>query len=92
MTEQEALKDVRFCKCEIKNDYFVAWLKHGTIPIVCKALEKQIPKEPFFEGDGYADGAMVYDTWRCPNCDKAYELEIDEYNYCTNCGQALKWE
>lgn len=27
-----------------------------------KALEKQMVKRPYYEGDGYADGSMVYDT------------------------------
>lgn len=56
-----------------------------------KSLEKQIPKKPFLECDGYADGELVYDTWRCPNCDSAYEVEYDDYKYCPNCGQAIDW-
>ena len=59
--------------------------------IVLKALEKQIPKVPNYEGDGYADGAMVYDVWRCPNCDRDYEVEYDDYDYCPNCGQHIDW-
>lgn len=59
-----------------------------------EALEKQIPKTPDIEGDGYADGKMVYDTWICPNCGKDYEIECDNYDYCPNCGQAIDkiWE
>lgn len=53
------------------------------------ALEKQIPKKPNLEGDGYADGTMVYDIWRCPNCDRAYEVDSDDYDYCPNCGQRI---
>lgn len=54
-------------------------------------IEKQIPKKPIFQGDGYYDGELVYDTWFCPNCDTAYEVDVDEYNYCPHCGQALDW-
>ena len=54
-------------------------------------IEKQIPKVPNYEGDGYADGAMVYDVWRCPNCDRDYEVEYDDYDYCPNCGQHIDW-
>ena len=44
------------------------------------------------EGDGYdPDGNLVYDTWICPNCEKHYELDYDEYDYCPNCGQAIDW-
>ena len=55
-----------------------------------KALQKHIPKEPIWEGDGYADGSMVYDTWRCPECDTPYE-EDEEYHYCPICGQQILW-
>lgn len=55
-----------------------------------QALEKQIAKKPTFEGDGYApDGTLVYDTWICPCCDKRYEVDYDDYDYCPNCGQKL---
>lgn len=56
-----------------------------------KAFEKQIAKRPYYEGDGYADGQMVYDTWICPNCESEYEVEYDDYGYCPNCGQKLDW-
>lgn len=56
------------------------------------ALEKQIPKKPTYDGDGYApDGTFVWDEWICPNCGSRYELEYDEYNFCPNCGQAIDW-
>lgn len=56
-----------------------------------KAIET-IQKNPNIEGDGYdPDGNLVYDTWICPNCEKHYELDYDEYDYCPNCGQAIDW-
>ena len=57
---------------------------------VIKALEKQIPKKPIWEGDGYSYGDMVYDTWYCPSCDYDYE-DTEEYKYCPCCGQAIDW-
>lgn len=61
-----------------------------SIEIAIQALEKQIAKKPTFEGDGYApDGTLVYDTWICPCCDKRYEVDYDDYDYCPNCGQKL---
>ena len=57
---------------------------------VIKALEKQIPKKPIWEGDGYSYGDMVYDTWYCPSCDYDYE-DTEEYKYCPCCGQAIEW-
>ena len=56
------------------------------------ALEKQMPKKPDYEGDGYADGELVYDTWICPCCGKHYEIDYDDYDYCPNCGQHILWE
>ena len=60
--------------------------------LACECMKKQIPKIPNFEGDGYWDGQLVYDTWICPNCDSRYEVDYDEYDYCPNCGQALDWK
>ena len=57
-----------------------------------EAIEKQTPKIPDYEGDGYADGELVYDTWICPNCGKHYEVDYDDYKYCPECGQRLDWE
>lgn len=45
--------------------------------------------KPNLEGDGYADGHLVYDTWICPNCEKHYEIDYDNYDYCPNCGQHI---
>lgn len=57
---------------------------------VIEAREKQIAKKPTYEGDGYApDGTLIYDTWICPCCDKRYEVDYDDYDYCPNCGQKL---
>ena len=57
-----------------------------------RVLEKQIPKKPTYEGDGYApDGTLIYDTWICSCCDKRYEVDYDDYDYCPNCGQKLDW-
>lgn len=57
--------------------------------LAIEALEKQVPKEPNYEGDGYWDGELVYDTWICPNCGKDYEVGYDNYKYCPECGQAI---
>ena len=61
----------------------------GTVEECRDAVEKQKPKVPDYEGDGYADGYMVYDTWICPNCGKKYEVDYDDYKHCPECGQAI---
>ena len=61
-------------------------------PEECRAaVEKQTAKKPDYEGDGYADGHLVFDTWICPCCGKHYEVDYDNYNYCPDCGQKLDW-
>ena len=43
------------------------------------------------EGDGYADGSMVYDMWSCGVCGKYFEEwdEMPTWMYCPNCGARL---
>jgi rubrerythrin len=65
--------------------------KPCAVQMALEALEKQIPKKPRFEGDGYWRGELVYDTWICPNCDTYYEVGTDTHKYCPNCGQAIDW-
>ena len=63
-----------------------------SLEMAIEALEKQMPKKPTYDGDGYApDGSFVWDEWLCPNCNSRYEVDYDEYDYCPNCGQALDW-
>lgn len=40
----------------------------GTPEKCREAVEKQTSKEPDYEGDGYSNGQLVYDTWICPSC------------------------
>ena len=84
MTEQEqyinALNGLKNADIKIDDE-----IRYPSI----KALEKQIAKKPNIEGDGYADGHLVYDTWICPNCEKDYEIDYDDYDYCPNCGQKI---
>lgn len=91
MEYKEALRNLRFCKCEISKSEFVAHLKHGTVILAMRALEKQIPKRPHLDGDGYdGRGNMVYDFWSCPNCEWDYEID-DDFKYCPRCGQCIDW-
>lgn len=63
----------------------------GTVDECRAAMKKQTAKKPDYEGDGYSDGQLVYDTWICPSCGKRYEVFYDDYDYCPNCGQKLDW-
>lgn len=70
-------------------DEWIQYNKIGTVEECREAMEKQNAKKPDYEGDGYADGHMVYDTWICPNCGEKYEVDYDDYKHCPNCGQAI---
>ena len=60
--------------------------------LVIQALEKQIPKKPTYEGDGYApEGTFIFDEWLCPCCGKRYEADYDDDDYCPNVGQKIDW-
>ena len=45
------------------------------------------------EGDGYADGELVFDVWHCSNCDHCIDDGTDDPerlpNYCPNCGAKM---
>lgn len=58
-----------------------------------QALLKQTKKRPDYEGDGYADGYLVYDTAYCPECRHPFEEGVNDWgsNFCPDCGQALDW-
>ena len=69
-------------------------LKHyedtGLTPEQIRELkERDSAKMPMYEGDGYADGKMVYDIWICPNCGTKYEVDYDDYDFCPKCGQRI---
>lgn len=60
--------------------------------VAIEAVEKQMPKKPDYEADGYDNnGELIYDTWICPNCDEKYEVDYDKYDCCPKCGQAIDW-
>lgn len=63
------------------------WLFEG----LKKALKAQEPAEPVLD----------VDTWKCGNCGHTLEhqqllgdnvLFHEKYNYCPECGKAVKWE
>lgn len=83
-----------FCdciKCAEEHEQLAEWLEElKRLRSENKALkDRQTPKRPDVEGDGYADGHLVYDTWICPNCNERYEIDYDNYDYCPNCGQHI---
>lgn len=51
------------------------------------------PAQVELEGDGYADGELVYDFGKCPNCGWEFEEGDKDWEepYCCHCGQKLHW-
>lgn len=55
-------------------------------------VEKETTKPLDYEGDGYVDGELNYDTAICRSCGRKFEVDYDEHSkYCPNCGQKLDW-
>ena len=90
MTNEEAIKVLNTIDNCLKGNGY-DW-EHEGIKTAIQALEKQIPKKPALEGDGYSEGELVIDTWYCPNCDAAYELDYYRHKYCPECGQRINWD
>ena len=89
MKEQEAIERLKD-HFRIHNDRRPTPYLDEAVSVAIAALEKQIPKRPDYEGDGYYNGELVYDTWICPCCGEHYEVDYDNYDYCPNCGQHLE--
>jgi hypothetical protein len=90
MTPEKTIDTIKIAQAEVEWNYPMDYIE--AFDEAVNALEKQIPKNPIFSGDGYWNGELVYDTWNCPNCDKDYEVDYDKYDYCPNCGQRINWE
>lgn len=90
MTDSEAIEAIQFDQ-KIGGEIHSQVLRDA-IDVAIQVLEKQIPKKPTYDGDGYApDGTFVWDEWLCPCCGERYEVDYDDYDYCPNCGQKLDW-
>ena len=102
-TPEECQKSVKICKSMIERNitpenmeehmkFEDECVKDGfTFNSLLESREKQTAKKPYYEGDGYSDGHLVYDTWICPCCGKHYEVDYDDYDFCPACGQCIDW-
>ena len=83
MTNEEAIKEIIKMAFQIFLESKVMANqntkdKHEALALAVNALEKQIPKKPDLEGDGYGDnGELIYDTGYCPNCRCQFEVDYD---------------
>lgn len=74
---QKALKRIR-------NDYLNN--HNPDCDILEELVEKATPKKakPMYI-------PLVSTPYRCPCCGTLVKNEIEEFNYCHNCGQAIDW-
>lgn len=96
MTVKEATKIVRnVCDTYIEDHCKFGGEGYKPFLIVCnmatEALQKQEPKTPIYQGDGYVDGYPIVNVWHCPSCDRQYEIS-ERYKYCPRCGQRIDWK
>lgn len=94
MTENEAIKEVRFnmSKIGLKENSVKRVVKARDLAI--KALEKQIPKKPIFNHN-LSDTLSVFHC-ECGNIIKvSHDIGIMDNNnapnYCSNCGCRFDW-
>ncbi len=75
-------------------EYFLAIEKiENAIERLGELVEKETPKLLDYEGDGYVDGELSYDTAICRSCGRKFDVYYDEHSkYCPDCGQKLYWE
>lgn len=86
-------KEIQACEIAVKAlEEVQQYRQIGTVQEFRAAMEKQTAKKPDYEGDGYSEGQLVYDTWICPCCGQHYEVDYDSYDYCPNCGQKIRLE
>lgn len=93
----EIIKKMDNCECRKDHEELKEFLKElqdyedtGLTPEqIMELKERNTPKEAIYEGDGYSDEEMVYDTWICPNCGAKYEVDYDDYDFCPDCGQMI---
>ena len=83
MTEQQAIDVLNMIET------------HGSLPtdakaLAIKALEKQIPIAPSEVNDEALKLCGIFD-WCCGKCGTHHRNDF-LLNYCSECGQALKWE
>ena len=77
MTYEEAIENLKYLISDDCTDTQHDFVKE--IKIAIEALEKQIPKKPYWE---------TYDGWHCKSC--GLNVFSDEY-FCPVCGQEIDW-
>ena len=78
MTNEEAIENLKYLISDDCTDTQHDFVKE--IKIAIEALEKQIPKKPYWE---------TYVGWHCKSCGIGV---FSNESFCPICGQAIDWE
>ncbi len=92
ISRETALKDFESCNAENPN-----WTPQRVKTLLLRQPAADVAEVVYGqwqgEGDGYADGALVYDVWVCSNCGHYIDDGTDDPeclpNYCPNCGAKM---
>lgn len=95
MDRDEVIKELTNLPTTIYNGFYQLRITHDLRNKVIAMLKKQEAVKP----------CVTVDTWICPKCGHTLEsqhliddkenpqvLVHEQYNFCPNCGQAVKWE
>ncbi len=106
LIDADALKDrfdlrIDWLKRDVHDEYSMG-LHHGAetdVELIDEMFtispESLRPKGRWIgEGDGYADGELVYDVWYCSECNHCIDDGTDDPemlpNYCPTCGAKME--
>lgn len=90
MTREEAIEILEEVKMLDDSMFTYSQAYNDALDMAIEALKAQEPVEPVVD----------IDTWKCGNCGHALEhqqllgdnvLFHEQYNYCPECGRAVKW-
>ena len=76
-----------------KIEMLSQWIKQYFMSDIQPKPKTDEPMQVDLEGDGYADGKLVYDYGKCPKCGWEFEHGEKDWEepYCCHCGQKLHW-
>lgn len=91
MTKHEAVEILEEIKTLDDSMFAYSQAYNDALEMAIEALKAQEPVKPVVD----------IDTWKCGNCGHTLEhqqllgdnvLLHEQYNYCPECGRAVKWE